>query len=523
MSDPVPIVRTRLASPRIDPFGAPSRDDDDALLSTSLSSSAHLSWYDSCNGGLHNFLKATGSSPSGKSTSSSKVYYGHAAGRLHSLPTTPSTTSPPSGMVLDMVPPNLPKFHSAAEDLTERIESHQAIAQGGYSQVWRGLWRKFEGELIDVAIKRLHAMDATWTPEEQQRKALKRLLREMKVWRSLEHPNVAPFYGYMWEEIIVGTFTASIVTRHYKNGHVYNYLKNQRDADRMLLCHDVANGVAHLHSRLHPVVHGDLKAYNILVDDNGRAVLCDFGLSQMLDNSASGFTSSVIGGTTRYLAPELTRGDARTTASDMYSFACVCMEILHEEIPYNDIKYDTPVTRAIDEGILPYDLLPLVYSANPDSNMPSYREPKSRLPASLIGLFHGCWERDPHDRPGIKYAITRLPPVAAEAADAEQTDGGFDVDESDFEDALTRATTSVTGDASFSNWESQEVTPRGHGRLELNEPERISKPMTRTDDLPAPGSSNPGPAYQDDSAAHRTFDTFKIYGFFKSAKDRITK
>ncbi|KAF8319234.1 kinase-like domain-containing protein, partial [Cantharellus anzutake] len=151
--------------------------------------------------------------------------------------------------------------------------------------------------------------------------------REMKVWRFLEHPNVAPFYGYMWEEIIVGTFTASIVTLYYKNGHVYNYLRNQRHADRMLLCHGVANGIAYLHSRPHPVVHGDLKAYNILVDDNGHAIICDFGLSQMLDNSASGFTSSVLGGTTRYLAPELTHGEARTAASDMYSFACVCMEV----------------------------------------------------------------------------------------------------------------------------------------------------------------------------------------------------
>ena len=65
----------------------------------------------------------------------------------------------------------------------------------------------------------------------------------------------------------------------------------------------------------------------------GHALLCDFGLSRVLDGLPSGHTTSPQGGTPRYLAPELLDGTdpnelvCPTTKSDVYAFACTCMPV----------------------------------------------------------------------------------------------------------------------------------------------------------------------------------------------------
>ncbi len=62
----------------------------------------------------------------------------------------------------------------------------------------------------------------------------------------------------------------------------------------------------------------------------GHALLCDFGLSRILDGLPSGHTTSMQGGTPRYLAPELVDPDDDvfpTTNSDVFAFACTCVQV----------------------------------------------------------------------------------------------------------------------------------------------------------------------------------------------------
>lgn len=63
--------------------------------------------------------------------------------------------------------------------------------------------------------------------------------------------------------------------------------------------------------------------------EDGRAALCDFGLSMVLDSSPTGFTSSVVGGTLRFMAPEQLTDDTggRSIQSDVYSYACAYAEV----------------------------------------------------------------------------------------------------------------------------------------------------------------------------------------------------
>lgn len=171
----------------------------------------------------------------------------------------------------------------------------------------------------------------------------------------------------MWEEHFGSNVVASLVAQYYGNGPVGAFLLNNPSVDRLQLvriqviivnhlitpyqCCDVADGLAYLHDFDPMIIHGDLKGVgyveacvffckieshsvsliqsNILVNDKHRAVICDFGLSSLKDSHATGFETSRRGGTLRFLAPELLDDNPTTTQSDVWAFACVCMEVRH--------------------------------------------------------------------------------------------------------------------------------------------------------------------------------------------------
>jgi serine/threonine protein kinase len=65
----------------------------------------------------------------------------------------------------------------------------------------------------------------------------------------------------------------------------------------------------------------------VLIDGEGRASICDFGLSIILDGGPTGYTSSNFGGSLRFLAPELLDENTRTVQTDIYAYACTCIEV----------------------------------------------------------------------------------------------------------------------------------------------------------------------------------------------------
>ncbi|KIM21076.1 hypothetical protein M408DRAFT_81026, partial [Serendipita vermifera MAFF 305830] len=94
----------------------------------------------------------------------------------------------------------------------------------------------------------------------------------------------------------------------------------------------VLDGVGYLHEHDPPIVHGDLKPGNVLIDDRERPTICDFGLAQIfLEEGATGMTTtSEHTGTARYLAPELVSSDHTvppTKESDMYAVGCLGLEV----------------------------------------------------------------------------------------------------------------------------------------------------------------------------------------------------
>ncbi|KAG9099138.1 hypothetical protein FS749_002041 [Ceratobasidium sp. UAMH 11750] len=88
------------------------------------------------------------------------------------------------------------------------------------------------------------------------------------------------------------------------NGTLYDYIHLNPEAERWALCTQVAEGLEYIHSI--GMIHGDLKASNILISIEGVVKLGDFGNSVLADYSLVFSVSNIAGGgTTRWMAPEL--------------------------------------------------------------------------------------------------------------------------------------------------------------------------------------------------------------------------
>lgn len=84
-----------------------------------------------------------------------------------------------------------------------------------------------------------------------------------------------------------------------------------------------ADAINYLHES--NVVHGDIKGSNILINDNGHSLLCDFGLTKMTQSKTS--TTMRGAGTTRWQSPELWEDIPKSFASDVYAFAMTIVEV----------------------------------------------------------------------------------------------------------------------------------------------------------------------------------------------------
>ncbi|KAK1699086.1 hypothetical protein QYE76_015783 [Lolium multiflorum] len=91
---------------------------------------------------------------------------------------------------------------------------------------------------------------------------------------------------------------------------------------------DVARGLAYLHGE--SMVHGDVKARNVVLDANGRAKLADFGCARKACSGAK-----IVGGTPAFMAPEVARGEEQGPAADVWALGCTVVEMATGRAPWS--------------------------------------------------------------------------------------------------------------------------------------------------------------------------------------------
>jgi len=197
----------------------------------------------------------------------------------------------------------------------ERWRLERKLGEGGMGVVWLA---QREGSDQRVALKLLHLPLLTAS-------ARRRFSVEQRALARLEHPGIT--------RLVDGGVSANGVpylATEWVDGPTLNAWCDEHRlgvAARVELFVDVCAAAHAAHQRL--VVHGDIKPSNVLVDREGRAKLCDFGIARLLDaDDASTNRSAVRALTPRYASPEQIRGEPVTTASDVYSLGALFYELL---------------------------------------------------------------------------------------------------------------------------------------------------------------------------------------------------
>lgn len=265
------------------------------------------------------------------------------------------------------------------DDLPEDVILHEQLGAGAFGTVFRGEWGGHT-----VAVKVLQ------TAYSSNSRELDSFRQEIAVLSGLRHPNIIAFLAActispdicIIEELAEG---GSLHTKLHGPSGSENRCRPLAIEDAIQVAIDVAQAMVYLHPS---IVHRDLKSQNVLLDSDGRAKVCDFGIAKFKDRT---FVSTMNGqaGTPAYMAPELFDGVNATEKVDVYSYAILLWECITGKVPWGHVPSHMQIIYYV--GVL-----------NQRPRFPdSVSEPFKKL-------IEDCWVVDPKERPSFQQILTRL-------------------------------------------------------------------------------------------------------------------
>ncbi|KAG8384548.1 hypothetical protein BUALT_Bualt04G0129300 [Buddleja alternifolia] len=197
---------------------------------------------------------------------------------------------------------------------TNNFSSKNILGKGGFGNVYKGFLR----DGTAVAVKRLKDGSASGGERQFQ--------TEVEMISLAVHRNLLRLYGFC--------MTANeklLVYPYMSNGSVASRLKAKPVLDwgtRKRIALGAARGLLYLHEQCDPkIIHRDVKAANILLDDYCEAVVGDFGLAKLLDHQDSHVTTAVRG-TVGHIAPEYLSTGQSSEKTDVFGFGILLLELI---------------------------------------------------------------------------------------------------------------------------------------------------------------------------------------------------
>eukprot|EP01127_Copromyxa_protea_P015406 TRINITY_DN442_c0_g1_i2.p1 TRINITY_DN442_c0_g1~~TRINITY_DN442_c0_g1_i2.p1 ORF type:complete len:455 (+),score=52.36 TRINITY_DN442_c0_g1_i2:909-2273(+) len=210
----------------------------------------------------------------------------------------------------------------------------------------------------------------------------------------IHHPNVVLLMGACTEE-----HNMCIVTE-LLDGNLHDILHSPdirlSNLQKLNFAIDIACGMAWLHNaKPHQIIHRDLKPSNLLINENWKVKVADFGLSCILFNSFVQDKTVAIG-SARWMAPEVLMGRKLNDRLDVYSFALILWEIFTRSVPYSEYKTVPDFRDAVcKQGV-----------------RPSLQ--KKTIPPVVVDIIQRCWAGQPMDRPSFVEVLESLKDAIAD-------------------------------------------------------------------------------------------------------------
>ncbi|KAL4304201.1 hypothetical protein GQ457_10G023130 [Hibiscus cannabinus] len=258
------------------------------------------------------------------------------------------------------------------KEIIDAVKSQNLIGKGGSGNVYK----------VELEDGKELAVKHIWTSDSGNRKNYHNsgtAMLTQRSFRSLEYDAEVAALSSIRHVNVVNLYCS--ITSEDSNLLVYEYLPNGSLWDRLHSCHKMemnwetryaialgaAKGLEYLHHGCdRPVIHRDVKSSNILLDEEWKPRIADFGLARIAQDGGGGDWTNVIAGTHGYMAPEYAYTCRINEKSDVYSFGVVLMELVTGKRPvepefgeskdivywiYNKLKTKDSLVEAVDSNI----------------------------------------------------------------------------------------------------------------------------------------------------------------------------
>lgn len=282
-------------------------------------------------------------------------------------------------------------------NVTNNFSEENILGQGGFGTVYRG-------ELHDgtkIAVKRMESGVITG-------KGLAEFKSEIAVLTKVRHRHLVALLGYCLdgnEKLLVYEYMPQGTLSRHLFSWPEEGLKPLEWTRRLAIALDVARGVEYLHGLAHQsFIHRDLKPSNILLGDDMRAKVADFGLVRLAPEG-KGSIETRIAGTFGYLAPEYAVTGRVTTKVDVFSFGVILMELITGR-------------KALDESQPEESMHLVTWFKRMHINKDTFRKAidptidvneETLASISTVAELAGhCCAREPYQRPDMGHAVNVL-------------------------------------------------------------------------------------------------------------------
>jgi serine/threonine protein kinase len=227
--------------------------------------------------------------------------------------------------------------------IADRYRLLHRVGSGGMGVVWEGWDERLERR---VAVKQLYRQATASTKEAEL--ANQRAMREARLTARLQHPHAVAVFdaveqdGQLW---LIMQFVASITL-----AVVLDQAGSLQPEEAARVGAQVASALAAAHTV--GIVHRDVKPGNILIAEDGSALISDFGIARALGD-ATLTSSGMIHGTPAYLAPEVARGGEADFASDVFSLGSTLYSALEGRPPFGTDDNTMALLHRVASGQFP--------------------------------------------------------------------------------------------------------------------------------------------------------------------------
>ena len=255
---------------------------------------------------------------------------------------------------------------SKGQKINNRYEIVKSIGEGGMANVYLA---------NDKILNRKVAVKVLRGDLSSDDKFIRRFQREALSVSNLSHPNIVEVYDVGEED---GEY---YIVMEYIEGKTLKQLLKKRESLTLTEVIDImtqlTDGISHAHESY--IIHRDIKPQNIMIQDDGRIKITDFGIAMALNATQLTQTNSVMG-SVHYLPPEQASGKGATVKSDIYSMGILMYELLTGTVPF---KGDNAVEIALKHM---------------KDKIPSIRKQDPSIPQSVENILLKATAKNPRNR-----------------------------------------------------------------------------------------------------------------------------